>query len=95
MSGSGPLNIPWWVYGLGAMLIALVWVFVWPAERATGELSSLRYFFLRWGHALVWLLLAVSFFLRGFLPDASAAANLIALAALGVYIGFLAALIRR
>ena len=92
---TGPLGISWWVYGVGALALALVWVFVWPADRATGDMSTLRYFFLRWGHALVWLLLSASFFLRGFAPNAGAAANFIALAALGVYIGFLASLMRR
>jgi hypothetical protein len=43
----------------------------------------------------VWLLLAVSFFIRGLAPTAGQAANLTALAALGVYIGFLASMIRR
>ncbi len=91
---TGPLGIPWWAYGAGALLLALVWVFVWPADRAGADVSAVRYFFLRWGHALVWLLLAISFFVRGVAPDASPAANLIALAALGVYIGFLVSIFR-
>lgn len=85
----GFLGLPWAVWGVAALALALVWVIVWPADRAAGT-SGLRLLLLRWGHAAVWLLLAVSFFVRGMGQEG--AANVIALAALAVYLAFLGAI---
>jgi len=61
------------------LLIAVVYSFVWPHKAALGA-SGFRFFILRWGHALTWLLLAVNFVLRGISPSLTGYANLIALA---------------
>ncbi len=86
----GFLGLPWVVWGVAALALAVVWVVVWPADRAVGA-TGLRFLLLRWGHAAVWLLLAVSFFVRG--VGAEGPANVIALAALGVYLAFLGAIV--
>lgn len=87
----GFLGVPWLGWGLLALGLAVVWVVVWPADQAA-DASGLRYLSLRWGHAVVWLLLAGSCFARG-MNLATGAANLLALAALAVYLAFLAAVI--
>lgn len=85
----GFLGLPWAVWGVAALALALVWVVVWPTDRAAGA-SGLRLWLLRWGHALVWVLLGISFFVRG--VGQEGAANVIALAALAVYLAFLGAI---
>ena len=88
----GWFSLPWWVYGMAALLLAVVWALVWPSDRLVVNASEGRALLVRWGHALTWLLLAVSFFMRaGWLPGGEGAANLIAMGALLAYFGFLAA----
>ena len=91
----GFFGIPWWVYGLISLVLAAVWVVFWPADRLPPDAGALRTFLLRWGHALTWLLLAVQFFLRAGWGGAALVplANVTALAALAVYIGFLTAIL--
>ena len=86
----GFFGVPWALWGLAALALAAVWTVVWPADRAVGAVG-LRFLLLRWGHAAVWLLLALSFFVRGM--GAAGPANLLALAALAVYLAFLGAVV--
>lgn len=58
-------TIPWWVWGLGALVVAAVFAFVWPHSPATAELPAIQQVVLRWGHSVVWVLLALFCFLRG------------------------------
>jgi hypothetical protein len=84
----GFLNIPYFVWSALALILAIVWVYVGPHTKLTPT-SDFRYFVIRWGHALTWLLLAISFFLRGMNPELNGVANLIALAGGLVYLMFL------
>ncbi|MFT3891581.1 MAG: hypothetical protein QM730_08115 [Anaerolineales bacterium] len=59
--------------------MAIVYSFVWPHSAATAD-SGFRYFIVRWGHALTWILLALNFFLRGINPELNGIANMIAMA---------------
>ena len=52
-----------WVWAGLCLAVAGVWVFVVPRPQLTAA-TGWRRFLLRWGHTLVWLLLAVSFGLR-------------------------------
>ena len=66
---------------------------IWPRGLVVAA-SPLRYLILRWAHALVWLLLGLSCFLR-VPPQAESAtvANGLMVVALLVYLGFVLTLI--
>jgi hypothetical protein len=88
----GFLNLPWFVWAGLALLVAVVYAYVWPQKAAIAA-SGFRFFILRWGHALTWILLATNFLRRGISPSWNGAANLLALAggvfyALFLYITF-------
>jgi hypothetical protein len=50
--------------------------------------TDFRFFIIRWGHMLTWILLAINFLLRGISPSLEGTANLVALAGGIVYILF-------
>ena len=84
------LGIPLIFWAIVCLVVSIVWVFVWPSDRVD-QLFGLRYLILRWGHALVWLLLAVAAFIAGLnLPGGVKTASTVALASLVVYIIFMA-----
>ena len=92
------LGIPWFVWGLLALVVAVIFTVIWPSGKVSGanNTGSLQYVILRWFHGLVWLLLAVSFFVRsGNNSASSGTANILALAALGVYIVFMVMVVSR
>ena len=84
----GFLNIPYFVWSALALILAIVWIYVGPHTKLTVT-SGLRYLVIRWGHALTWVLLAVSFLLRGISPSLNGAANLIAASGGLVYLLFM------
>jgi hypothetical protein len=85
------LGLPLFVWGLICLALAALWGFVWPSQRAAGA-DGPRLLLVRWGHCLVWLLLALMCFLRGSGGPAAAAWGSVAgLMALAVYLAFLAA----
>jgi hypothetical protein len=73
----GFLNLPWFAWAVIALLIAVLYSFVWPKDRMADP-TGFRFLILRWGHALTWLLLTINFVLRGMDPKYNVAANLIA-----------------
>jgi hypothetical protein len=84
----GFLNVPYFVWCALALILAVVWVYVGPHTKMAVA-PGFRYLVIRWGHALTWLLLAVSFCLRGLSPSLNDAANGIALVGGSVYLLFL------
>ena len=84
----GFLNLPWFVWAALALIVAVIYSFVWP-HKAVTEPAGFRLFILRWGHALTWILLAINFVLRGFSPSLNGAANLIALTGGLLYVLFI------
>ena len=84
----GFLNLPWFLWAVFALLVAVIYSFIWP-QKALAVTTGFRFFILRWGHALTWLLIAINFFLRGLSPSLNSAANLIALAGGLMYLLFL------
>lgn len=86
----GLLGIPWWVCGVFSVALAIVWAFVWPAEKVLVH-EGFRFFAVRWGHSLVWVLLALSFFLRLAGPRWAGLAEACAVAGGISYLIFLAA----
>ena len=84
----GFLNIPWFVWSAVALIVALIYSFIWPNDRIR-DLTGFRFLILRWAHALTWLLLAVNFLLRGLSPALTSTANIVALAAGLAYVSFI------
>ena len=84
----GFLNVPYFAWTLIALVIAGVFVYVWP-HKAVTVTTGFRYFVVRWGHALTWGLLAISFFLRGFGPELNGGSSFFALAGGSMYLLFM------
>lgn len=88
------LGLPLFVWGGLCLVVALAFTVFWPSSKVGADTSALRYLVLRWFHALVWLLLALSCFIRGAgVSGGAGAANLVALVALPVYLVFVAVLL--
>lgn len=62
---------PPWFWALGCVAIAAFYVWRWPRHKAGGATSGFRYLVLRWFHALVWALLALSVGLHIFDSEAA------------------------
>lgn len=84
----GFLNLPWFVWAALAFVVALIYTFVWP-EKAVRVATGFRFFVLCWGHALVWVLIAIGFVMGGMSPSLIRVANSIALTAGVLYVLFL------
>ena len=84
---NGFLNIPYFVWSALALILAIVWVYIGPHAKMTPT-PGFRYFIIRWGHALTWLLLAISFLLRGGGPDLNGGSSFFALAGGVTYLLF-------
>ncbi len=89
-------GMPWPVLGGLCLVVAAVYTVVWPRPRdpTARARPTWRHLILRWGHALVWFLLALSCFVR---PAPSlggpATGNVLALLALVAYVIFLATVV--
>ena len=79
----GFLNLPWFAWAGLALVVAIIYYFVWP-YKAIKSSSGFRFFVIRYAHTLTWFLLAINFLLRGLSPSYNSIANLIA--AIGVVI---------
>ena len=86
MLTAGLLGVPWLVWGGVCLVVAAVYVVVWPRPRQTGP--AWRRAVLRWAHALVWLALAGSCLVRA-ASGPSLAADALAQAAALLYVAFL------
>ncbi len=84
---NGHLNSNWFTWTTIALILAVIYSFVWPKRRA-GAAAGFRLLVLRWAHALTWLLLALNFLLRGLSPTLNGAANLVAAAGGLMYLLF-------
>ena len=84
----GFFNLPWFAWAGLALVIAIVYSFLGiPKEALTA--TGFRFFILRWGHALVWVLLTINFVLRGISPNLNGIANLVAGAGGILYLVFM------
>ena len=75
----GFLDLSWFLWAALALIVAVVYAFLW-SHKSVVPTTGFRFLVLRWGHALVWILLVISFLWRGLSPSLNGAANLIALA---------------
>lgn len=88
------LGIPLFVWGALCLVVAVLSAIVWPSRNVSST-TGLPYLILRWSHSAVWLLLALSCFLRATgIQWITGIANLLALGALALYIIFVMTLIR-
>lgn len=85
----GFLNLPWFLWAVLALIVAVIYSFIWP-QKAAVMATGFRFFILRWGHTLTWILLAINFFLRGFSTSLNGMANAIALVGALTYVLFIA-----
>jgi hypothetical protein len=84
----GFLNLPWFLWAVLAFIVAVIYAFLGPPKEVA-TLTGFRFFILRWGHALVWILLTVNFVLRGMDPSLNGLASLFALAGGLIYLLFI------
>jgi hypothetical protein len=91
----GLLDVPWLIWGGICLVVTAIYTVVRPSPGQPAAVhAAWRRPVLRWAHALVWLVLAGSCFLR--ITDGSgseAVANGMALLALPLYSIFLVALV--
>lgn len=98
IAGEGFLGMPWLIWGALWLAVAAIYSVVWSLPKsarieATRLHPMWRRLILRWAHSLVWVLLAVSCFLRVSTPfDASDLANGVSLITLVLYGAFLVSL---
>lgn len=60
----GFAGVPWVIWGIGALAVAAVFVFVVPSADQVEAARGLSFVVLRWFHSLCWVLLALNFFVR-------------------------------
>jgi len=84
----GFFGLPWFLWAVLALVIAVIYSFVWPRKTATG-MTGIRLFIIRWGHALIWVLLTINFVLRGIDPALNSTANIFALIGGLMYVLFM------
>lgn len=88
------LGFPLQAWGILCLVVSVAYSFKWPKpnpDRVSPRRSALVHIILRWFHSAVWLLLALACFMWASGP--SAGANALAVAALIVYVIFLATLL--
>ena len=85
----GFFNVPYFVWTVIALIIAGIFVYIWPRSALIEPSAGFRYFIVRWGHALTWLLLGISFFLRGIGSEMNGGSSFFALAGGLTYLLFL------
>ena len=82
-------GIPNLAWGVVCLILTIVWIIVWPSDKVISS-DTIRFFILRWFHALTWLLLALAAFIAAFkLFDGENTARFVAFFSLPVYIIFL------
>ena len=85
---NGFLNLPWFLWAGLALVVAVIYAFVWP-HKALTVATGFRFLIIRWGHALTWLLLTINFVVRGINPKFNGTANLVAAAGGLMYLFFM------
>jgi hypothetical protein len=82
-------GVPLVLWGALCLVLTVIWIIIWPSDKANA-VDSLRFFILRWFHALVWLLLAIAAFLAAFnLLGGASTARMVAFLSLITYLVFM------
>lgn len=83
------LGIPYTLWGIAGLAMAMLWVFIWP-RKANVKPNCLAFYILRWFHTLTWLLLAAAAWIAGFnILGGKATAQLVAFLGLITYLIFI------
>jgi len=85
------MKIPTSLWGFISIGLAVLYFFVWPKQKPDVPVHrpARRQFILRWFHSLVWVFLAIAFFMwAGWMPGSGIAGG-VALLALVLYITFM------
>ncbi|HPR01495.1 MAG: hypothetical protein H6561_03435 [Lewinellaceae bacterium] len=93
---NGWFNIPWFLYGIGCMVVAVIYMLVpvSPYQGFNWSIRSWSNLILRWLHPIVWIILLSACTWLQITGDAGMAnAKKIALGGLGCYIIYLAVFI--
>ncbi len=81
-----------WI-GFGCLGIAVVYYFIWPRPNpGDPKRSAWRHFILRWGHSLVWVLLALACFVAS--PERAMISAALGIGALLLYVIFIFTIFR-
>jgi len=85
------MKIPTEIWGFISTGLAVLYLFVWPKQKPDEPVPrpARRQFILRWFHSLVWVFLAVAFFMWAEWLPGSGIAGWIALIALALYLTFM------
>lgn len=87
------LGVPLAMWSMACFLLAFVWIMVWPYKVAPKR-GAAR-FILRWGHAVVWMLLGMAALVGGSNGFGGLqTAHFLALASVAVYVVFVIFLLR-
>jgi len=82
------LGVPYYVWGSGFLVLAVVWIFDRPLDRAAAP-KTLRFVVLRWFHVLVWILLGIASLVAGSgVLGGPPASRAVALLSLILYLAF-------
>lgn len=86
------LGVPLAMWSIACFLMAFVWIIVWP-HKAAPKRGPAR-FILRWGHAVVWFLLAMAALVGGANAFGGLeTAHYLALASVALYVFFVITLL--
>lgn len=93
LMGTTFFGVPLLVWGGVCLALALVWVVIWPSKRIA-HTSGVRFFILRWFHALTWLFLALAAFMSSFnILGGASTARVVAQLSLATYLIFIGAVV--
>lgn len=87
MAAAGFIGVSWLACAAGAAVASALFTVIQIPNQAP-HTTGATYLTLRWAHSITWLLLALSFLIRGLAPDLTGLADAIGLTALAAYIAF-------
>jgi hypothetical protein len=97
MTGTTLFGLPWYIWGLLCLVVAVVYLVAWPRPSRKSSAPARppwRQFVLRWFHSLVWLLLALACFVQaGQIAGGGAVGGTLAVLAVVFYLVFIGALL--
>lgn len=79
------------ILGFVSIGLAILYFFVWPKQKADAPTPrpARRQFILRWFHSLVWVFMAVAFFMWADWLPGRQIAGILGLVGLGLYLTFM------